>query len=197
MTQWNHDYVNLPQAWAAMPKLPGSDRIDWGDICVAHLDTGYTEHPVFGRWRPDGTNDIVLVDAGRNYLEPGQRPKDTLRGEGLIQTPGHGTRTSSCLAGFKSDDFPGGCAPEIPIVPYRVVEDVVLEPQFFGTHVWEKLAAALEHVVAERKCQIVSISLGRHPHVFAAAHSAVICSPAAKGAHRVHLRDAHRPAHNK
>ena len=44
---WNLDTVRARQAWALMG---GIDNIDWGSVRIGHLDTGYTEHEVFGPW---------------------------------------------------------------------------------------------------------------------------------------------------
>src|SRR5262249_46539551 len=77
---------------------------------------------------------------------------------GLIQTPGHGTRTGSVLCAPTSAKF-AGAAPGVPVVPYRVVEDTVLEPIPFNRKLWLDPAAALRHAV-DNGCRIVSISLG-------------------------------------
>ena len=85
---WNLTMVRARQARRHLPKLGGStELIDWGEIEVGHLDTGYTEHEAFGDW----TNGAVWlrVDAGLNLREPNQKPLDPLNYEG---NPGHSTR---------------------------------------------------------------------------------------------------------
>ena len=160
---WNSTLPRLDAALRAISSPAGV--VDWGDVKVAHLDTGYTEHPAFGDWSKGKVP--LLVNEGVNFLEPGKPPLDPLKGTGLIRTPGHGTRTSSVLCapaqtitvdGVKSSF--SGMAPGIPVVPYRVVEDVVLEPQMFNRGIWVNLAAAVNHAVEVRHCNLISISLG-------------------------------------
>lgn len=43
---WHLDEVNVRQAWAQ--HWGGPDAIDWSGVKVGQIDTGYTEHPVFG-----------------------------------------------------------------------------------------------------------------------------------------------------
>ena len=43
--------VRSREARALLPELPGTpEQVDWRDLRVGHLDTGFTEHPVFGDW---------------------------------------------------------------------------------------------------------------------------------------------------
>jgi hypothetical protein len=100
------------------------------------------------------------VNEGRNFLDGVDDPLDTLQGSGLIRTPGHGTRTLSALCGLPTPTGFTGCAPGLFVVPYRVVDDVVLEPGWFGTGVWRTLATALRHAVHVAGCDVVSMSLG-------------------------------------
>ncbi|MGQ0662846.1 MAG: S8/S53 family peptidase [Pseudomonadota bacterium] len=160
MDLWNKCYVKLDAALARLSAMPGNlEEIDWGDVRVAHLDTGYTQHQAFGPWRPDETSEFVLVEEGVNYLEPDQRPRDPLIGAGTLQHPGHGTRTLSVLCGCQVGEF-SGCAPGLPVVPYRVVEDVFLEPSFSNSELWHDLAHAVRHAVDDSRCKVISISLG-------------------------------------
>jgi subtilisin family serine protease len=155
---WNHDFVRLGEALAALRQKQGGAEIDWQDTRVAHLDTGFTRHPAF-----DFTGDdspFILWREGRNLLSPGQPPFDDGTGVGPLQHPGHGTRTMSALCGVAAGNFTGGCAPRLPIVPYRVVDDVVLDAIVRTDRSWEYLTEALLHAVGEAQCQIVSISLG-------------------------------------
>ena len=65
--QWNLSWVNAEQAWQRLP-TQADGTIDWGGFRVAHLDTGYTEHEVFGPWRPNGTNDTIVTRLGRDFF---------------------------------------------------------------------------------------------------------------------------------
>ena len=53
--RWNHRSVKAQQAWDKLPKKANGD-VNWGNIRVAHLDTGYTRHAAFGAW------PAVLID---------------------------------------------------------------------------------------------------------------------------------------
>ncbi|MBL8702740.1 MAG: S8/S53 family peptidase [Alphaproteobacteria bacterium] len=157
---WNHDFVRLGEAIA---HVGGGAPIDWGELRVAHLDTGYRRHPVLGPWTATPTGDaspIVLVEEGLNAFDAAKPPFDDGSGGGL-KTPGHGCRTMSVLAGMPD---PGsafvGCAPGLPVVPYRVVDDIILDPAVFPEKNWRRMAKALRHAVDDAGCQFVSISLG-------------------------------------
>ena len=115
----------------------------WGDINVGHLDTGIQRHQIFGPW--------VMVDRGINYMEPGQPPIDPLTS---VRFGGHGTRTLSILTG-SSDEFKG-VAPGLPVVPYRVCDDVILGTKDELSNV----ARAIRHAVEVNLCEVITISLG-------------------------------------
>jgi subtilisin family serine protease len=130
--------------------------VDWADIRVAHLDTGFTRHPAFG-FRP-GETSWLLPAHGLNLLATGE-PRDTLDYEG---NPGHGTRTCSILCG-EAVPLPGqgpigsevGVAPRLPVVPCRIVRSVVLT----GEDKRRAVGDGIRHAIATG-CQVVSISLG-------------------------------------
>lgn len=153
---WNLVMVRSREARQLLPKQPGTQAVDWGGIRVAHLDTGYTEHPAFG-FGP-GKAPWLLTADGLNQLGQGL-PKDPLDYEGSV---GHGTRTCSILCG---DAVPMqqagpvlseiGVAPRLPVVPCRVVKSVVL----FREENRAAVAAGIRHAIL-KGCQVVSISLG-------------------------------------
>lgn len=151
---WNLIMVGARDARRHLPKLnTSSEHIDWGNIRVAHLDTGYTRHEVFGDW----SNNNVWLQAkqGLNLLEPGEDPLDPLDYEG---NPAHGTRTCSVLCGVATDPDVGselGVAPRLPVVPCRIVNRVVLTPETQR----ERVAKGINHA-RRKKCQVVSMSLG-------------------------------------
>ena len=153
---WNLEMVRSREARRLLPKLPGTRAVDWGDIRVAHLDTGFTRHPAFG-FRP-GETPWLLPGDGLNLLAVGE-PRDTLDYDG---NPGHGTRTCSILCG-EAVPLPGegaigsevGVAPRLPVVPCRIVRSVVL----LGEDNRRAVADGIRHAVA-KGCQVVSISLG-------------------------------------
>jgi subtilisin family serine protease len=155
---WNLRMVRSREARALLPQLPGAPgQVDWEDLRVGHLDTGFTEHPVFGDW---ATGAIWLrTGDGLNLREGGFDAHDPLDYEG---NPGHGTRTCSVVCGDAAP-LPGeappeseiGVAPRLPVVPCRIVNRVVLTPERNRAAV----AAGIRHCRA-KGCQVISISLG-------------------------------------
>jgi hypothetical protein len=136
---WSLKSVNAPDALSKP-----DDPVNWGNIKVAHIDTGVTEHPCLGNW--------VDVDSGVNYMDPIKKPIDPLD---KTRFSGHGTRTLSVLTGYEDGIF-SGVAPKLPTVPYRVTDTVLLD----GNDERLNVAKAIHHAIDENKCQIISISLG-------------------------------------
>ena len=127
----------------------------WGDINVGHIDTGVQRHQIFGDW--------VMIDRGVNYMEPGQPPIDPLKSASF---GGHGTRTLSILTGSAADFK--GVAPGLPVVPYRVCDDVIL-----GTkEELNNVARAIRHAIEVNLCEVITISLG-YPLVNSLWHNAL------------------------
>lgn len=153
-SDWNLKMVLAREALGLLPKT-AHGTVDWGDIKVGHLDTGYTEHPIFGDW--PGGGRWLRPESGRNLLESGALPLDPLNYEG---NPGHGTSTCSLLCGDARHGDPGaetvvGVAPQLPVVPFRVVNSVVLIRERHRAAVAEGIALAVA-----AGCQVISISLG-------------------------------------
>lgn len=149
---WNLIMVRAREARALLPQLPGGGGTDWGDVRVAHLDTGYTRHPVFGDW--SGGGSWIRPAAGIDLVDGGD-PLDPCDYDG---NPGHGTRTASVLCGLLRDPAVGselGVAPGLPVVPCRVVRWVVLAPESAR----ERVAAGIRFAV-EQHIPVVSMSLG-------------------------------------
>lgn len=149
--EWNLDMVRAREALAMLKQRTSHEEIDWADLLVAHIDTGYTRHPVF-RFRKSGTSPFLLGELGKNFKEYNADPEDPLDYSGH---PGHGTRTCSVLCG----NLPGrfvGVAPSVPTVPYRVTNTVLLSEKPRRARV----AQAIRHAHDENSCDVVSISLG-------------------------------------
>lgn len=150
---WNLVLIKAREALDLLRQAQqGGPEIDWGDVWIAHPDTGYTNNPVFD-WS-DGQSGMLLVDRGVNYKEPGGEPRDPLTYKGF---PGHGTRTGSVLCG----NFPGtflGVAPGVPTVPYRTTNSVILSNKKRR----QNIANAIRHAVDHNNCEVISISLGIH-----------------------------------
>lgn len=158
--RWNLDAVN---ARGALKLLTGDAEgtPDWNHVRIAHIDSGYTSHPVFGSW--EGRNHgPFLPKLGKNTLDPKKTAKDPVKNVGMAA--GHGTRTASVLTG----DLKGsklekkyktrvGVAPNVPVVPYRATNVNVL----FTPYSVNRVAAALKDAIRDSKgVQVVSISLG-------------------------------------
>lgn len=146
--QWNLKMVRARQAWALFPG--GLRGAAWNSIRVGHIDTGYTEHPVFGPWA-NGRGPTVRPHEGIDHLDGGL-PLDPLDYDGH---PGHGTRTSSVLAGYVAQEFLG-VAPQVTVIPYRITKVVVID-SIFGR---SKLDRAIAHAAIDNSCKVISISLG-------------------------------------
>ena len=152
--RWNLKWSRAEQAWQRLPKKPDG-TIDWGDVRVAHLDTGYTEHIAFGSWSPSGTNPNVLVRLGKDYFRPNRpKPNDPLK-DGFFLFPGHGTRSGTALAGLDGAEGFTGIAPRLPIIPCRVTDSVIIDS---GSA--RAIGDAINRTVARRHAKVVSISLG-------------------------------------
>lgn len=149
---WNLRMVRARQALALLPRGPDGEAVDWGDLRVAHLDTGYTRHPVFGDW--DRGDRWMRPAEGIDLIDGGD-PLDPCDYEG---SPGHGTRTASVLCGLAEDPRVAsgiGVAPRLPVVPCRVVRWVVLSPESARERVAEGLRFARRQGIP-----VVSASLG-------------------------------------
>lgn len=168
---WHVKATRLVGAWAL---LGGPGNIDWQDIRVGQIDTGFRPIPTLG-FGADGKSPWVLTEFDRNYY-PGDFNRDdyldygkTPRAEDSALDPllggpsdGHGTRTGSVLAGFdtsKSATEAGrlkgyfGAAPHVPFIPVRISDSVII------SHVQEPLALAIEHLV-QHGCGVITLSMG-------------------------------------
>lgn len=163
---WHVSLTRLVDAWKL---VGGPDGINWKDIRVGQIDTGFREHPCLG-WQ-SGKSPFVLTEYDRNFF-----PKDftadfgvPVGNENSAEDPllggmsdGHGTRTASVLAGYdvsregrdggKLKGF-FGAAPGVPHIPVRISDSIIIN------HVQEALAEAIEHLV-RHGCQVITLSMG-------------------------------------
>jgi len=151
---WNLGMVYAREARAMLPRT-AAGAIDWGDVRVGHLDTGYTRSPVFGDLQAG--QSWLRPDLGLNLVDGTADPLDPLNYEG---NPGHGTRTLSVICGDAKlvdpvNESEIGVAPGLPVVPVRVVNSVVLIRERHR----EAVAEGIRHAVAQG-CRVISISLG-------------------------------------
>jgi hypothetical protein len=155
---WHLTRSKVPQAWALMG---GPDAIDWGDVKVGQIDTGYTEHPAFGF--PGGTwidqvnartivPDPPVGEAMLPSVEPGGG-RDNL--DGL--SAGHGTRIGATICGHAPSAPAGafyGVAPKVPLVPVRITDSVWI------SHRQREFRDAVRHLIGTAGAKVINVSLG-------------------------------------
>lgn len=161
---WHVERTGLVEAWK---ELGGPDGIDWGNIRVGQIDTGYRPHPCLGFDATDRST-FVLTDFDRNFFDvPGGVEPDPITGIGrpigsedsaldpLLGSPydGHGTRTGSILAGRDKARNYFGAAPQVPYIPVRISNSVIIN------NVQPGLAHAIDHLV-QHGCGVITLSMG-------------------------------------
>lgn len=155
---WHLDEVNVGPAWTQ--HWGGPDAIDWGGVKVGQIDTGYTQHPVFGF----GGQSWLDVAAARTFFAPGEDGGDPGPGQGIDPLAGlmdgHGTRIASVICGHD----PAaplrtylGIAPKVPLVPVRIANIVLI------SHAQRELAQALRYLVNDARVSVVNLSMGFLP----------------------------------
>lgn len=156
---WNLTMVRARQAQKLMPKK-SNGVIDWGDVDVAQIDTGYLPHPVFGF----GIGRTHLrVREGHNYqeIEKPHDPLDPMNYKRRTQQPGHGTRIGSIICGLpQADGFDGGVAPGLPLIPYRATNTVVLKRPIATKREIANVSNAIIDAVSTNAVDVINISLG-------------------------------------
>lgn len=161
---WSVKYVRAPEAWQFMRDSLGKQAgAEAAGVRIAHLDTGYREHPEFYREIPP----TVLPEFGLDLVDDGD-PFDTLTTSGFLPNPGHGTVSGSTIVSpsgcqlANSKQFApcvSGTGPGSQIVPVRVHTSVVVVNQ-------RKLAKAITEVVkgnVRGEPRIISIAMGGPP----------------------------------
>jgi len=124
---WGVQKINAAAVW---PYYEGKG------VTVAVIDTGVNEHPdLKGR----------VVD-GKNYITPGQPPRDD---------HSHGTHCSGTVAGDGTMGTQTGVAPKATIMAIKVLSAS-------GSGSWSNLWVAIEESV-ERGVKVISMSLGGSP----------------------------------
>ncbi|WP_439588257.1 S8 family peptidase [Hydrogenophaga sp.] len=153
---WHIDQrsVGAAEAWRMFSGKPSfASDLPWAGVRIAHIDTGYTEHAALG-W-DSGHSPYVHPDQGRDFWQ-GDHDQDGPRDPFLPGFPGHGTRISAAIAGFRPDAQGGpfyGVAPGAQIIPYRVTDSVIVD------HVQDHIRDAIRAAIASG-CHVVNISLG-------------------------------------
>lgn len=149
---WHIKAIKADKAWEKLTD-PATGQIDYGDVRIGHIDTGYTEHPVFG-FEPGETTNLIH-DHWTNFIErDSQFAKDPMDYDG---NKGHGTRIGSVIYGDQ-EGVMRGVAPRCPAVPYRATNHVVLS-KLLNEHV-PAIGKAIRHAVDDSDCDVISMSLG-------------------------------------
>jgi subtilisin family serine protease len=141
---WALDAMHCREAWELVPDAGGSSK--GAGILVGHPDTGYSDHPELGGGALDLTRDRDILQDDDVALDPLQK-----RWWWPLDTPGHGTGTSSVIVSRVADEITG-VIPEGRLVPIRTVKSVV---QVFDGDV----ARAIDYA-RQIGCHVISMSLG-------------------------------------
>lgn len=153
---WNLTAVGAQKAWKLLAPSGEPRDIVWNGVEVAHLDTGWTNHAVFGT----RASTWIQVSDGLNYMEPGKPPESPVKKSAF--SAGHGTRTLSVLCGDTKEDSRlklktrMGIAPGLPVIPYRVTDTVVLikkKPR-------KNIALAIRDAIHLKGVEIITMSMG-------------------------------------
>jgi hypothetical protein len=149
---WHLATIGMGTAWN---QLGGLGHIDWKDIRIGQIDTGYTKHKAFGY---PGNTWVIEAEA-RTFVpgEPVGNGIDPLAGQAFS---GHGTRTGSVICGYdeKATTNPEqpfhGVAPKAPFVPVRISDSVAIDNRQV------EFAKALNYLVDEAGVSVVNVSMG-------------------------------------
>lgn len=154
---WALESIRVPAAWS-LPPRPGG-RSHGEGIVIGHPDTGYTPHPQVGLEALDRERDWDFVSEPEDddALDPLVRSSIP-----LTSFPGHGTGTSSVIAG-RGEGRLTGVAPRAVLVPIRAIRSVI--------EVKEGDVARAIHYATEHGAYVISMSLGGLP--FAGVKAAV------------------------
>lgn len=142
---WHLALCNVYRAWIS---VGGSDSIDWKSVRVGQIDTGYTEHPVFGFPKAPWTD----VAGARTFIPdpPPGGGLDTLSGP----SGGHGTTSASICCGFDPAAGYFGVAPRVPLVPARISDCVILDERA------DEFEAAARYLVDDARVSVINVSMG-------------------------------------
>jgi len=142
---WHLRMCEVERAWEL---LGGRKHIDWGGLRVGQLDTGYTQHPVFGF-----PNSPWIDSRGARTFLPDPPP-----GAGSewprVLVGSHGTMSGSVINGDDAAAAYLGVAPRVPVVPARISDCVIID---WRAHEFE---AALRYLVDQVRVDVINVSLG-------------------------------------
>lgn len=159
---WHLQRTRLGAAWEL---VGGRDGIDWGDLLVGQIDTGFTQHPALGY--VNGHAAWIDADRDANYFhaethpEPGwpepPAPKDSALDPLTGPNGGHGTRTATVLCGHDPAARYYGAAPKVPVLPVRLSNCIEIGREILALH------EALAHLIDVGGCDVITMSMGTAP----------------------------------
>jgi Subtilase family len=152
---WYLDNTRTRLAWQIVANAP--DAIDWLDVQVGQVDTGYTRHPAFGfepaPWINVAAAETYFVPHGGGPVDPPPEPGkgvDPLTG---AFNPGHGTKSGSTIVGRVTGDSYYGIAPGCPVVPVRICDTVLINDR------QNEFALAVNHLL-DSGVSVITVCLG-------------------------------------
>ena len=152
---WHLDTTRTRLAWQSIAGAP--DAIDWLDVRVGHVDTGYSRHPAFGfepqPWVDVAAAETFFVPHGGGPVDPPPEP-----GHGVDPlvggfNPGHGTKSAGTIVGKAAGDAYYGIAPGCPIVPVRICDTVLINDRE------DEFGQAVDHVL-QHGVSVITVCLG-------------------------------------
>jgi caspase domain-containing protein/subtilase family protein len=168
-SRWSLKHVDAPGAWAKLQATGRADGEEGVSVTIAHLDTGYRDHPEF--WDRDEAKSRVLYSRGYNFLDGNDNAYDPLDTSGPIPNPSHGTKSGSTIVSPKGKQLVedtdathvvDGVAPGAHLVPGRVHRSVVhLTSERLGRAIFE--AAGDRRDKLKLPVKVISISMGGVP----------------------------------
>lgn len=179
---WQHKATNIEAAWAG---VGGPDSIDWQNIRVGQLDTGYTLHKAYGHGQPGGSwllanlcKTIMYEQLPDGWVPPtpANDGVDPMPFGGLFQ--GHGTRIGTTISGHAQVDASftfRGAAPRVPHVVVRITDSIGINGR------QQEFADALRYLVDTAQVDVVNVSLGIFPRVTAPALRKAVAYAYSKG----------------
>ena len=148
---WALNKTNVRQSWAFSQQM-GRPHAGKG-ILVFQPDTGVVPT------HPEMPPNVEKDKRSANFIEPGKKPIDPLKGSGTI---GHGTGTGSVVASPTAGAM-SGTAPEATLIPIRAVTSVAVIDQ-------SRVAQAINHARLQG-AHVITMSLGG---VFSSALQAAV-----------------------
>jgi hypothetical protein len=149
---WQLDMCGVRRAWE---RFGGPWAIDWQDVSVGQVDTGFTEHPAFGF--PDEPSIDQLRARSFTSGAGVKDGRDTLSGG----SGGHGTMSGSLIGAFDMATPCLGVAPRVRMVPARIGDCVVIDRQA------AEFEAAVRYLVDEAHVSVINVSMGTFAQLFA------------------------------